>query len=58
MSTQNTGRKDIPPEFDEAFILDAMQGDASGLAAIYTSTCVESTAIFTAAWKTQRMPRI
>lgn len=35
MSTQNTGRKDIPPEFDEAFILDAMQGDASGLAAIY-----------------------
>jgi RNA polymerase sigma-70 factor (ECF subfamily) len=35
MSNQNTGRKDAPPELDETLILDAMQGEPSGLAAIY-----------------------
>jgi RNA polymerase sigma factor (sigma-70 family) len=35
MSNQNMGRKDAPPELDEKLILDAMQGDPSGLAAIY-----------------------
>jgi len=36
MSNQNImGRKDAPPELDETLILDAMQGDPSGLAAVY-----------------------
>jgi len=35
MSNQNTGRKDVPPELDDALILNAMKGDPSGLAAVY-----------------------
>jgi RNA polymerase sigma-70 factor (ECF subfamily) len=35
MSNQNMSRKDAPPELDQALILDAMQGDPSGLAAVY-----------------------
>jgi RNA polymerase sigma-70 factor (ECF subfamily) len=35
MTNQNTGRKDAPPELDDALILKAMKGDPSGLAAVY-----------------------
>jgi RNA polymerase sigma-70 factor, ECF subfamily len=35
MSNQNMGRKDAPPEMEDALILEAMKGDPPALAAVY-----------------------
>lgn len=35
MSDQNMGREEAPPGLDEAFILNAMKGDETALAAVY-----------------------
>jgi RNA polymerase sigma-70 factor (ECF subfamily) len=35
MSNQNMGRKDAPPELEDALILEAMKGDPPALAAVY-----------------------
>lgn len=37
MSNQNMGRKDAPPDLDDVFILRAMQGAPTALAAMYDS---------------------
>ena len=35
MSNQNMGRKDAPPEMEDALILDVMKGNPPALAAVY-----------------------